>query len=93
MVRLKAANGPPVRRCSLPELDLVTGAAGGCRKRTSARLCSSGTASCRGDSRGRTVDTTRALTAGLVHDAVSVLLVAAGEQAGAATFRVGTESA
>lgn len=35
------------------------------------------------------VDTTRALTAGLVHDAVSVLLVAAGEQAGAATFRGG----
>mgnify|MGYP001325572742 CR=1 FL=1 len=35
------------------------------------------------------VDTTRALTTGLVHDAVAVMLVAAGEQAGATTFRGG----
>jgi len=35
------------------------------------------------------VDTTRALTAGLVHDSVSVMLTASGDQAGATTFRGG----
>lgn len=35
------------------------------------------------------VDTNRALTAGLVHDSVAVMLVASGEQAGATTFRGG----
>ena len=35
------------------------------------------------------VDTTRALTSGLVHDSVSVMLTAAGDQAGATTFRGG----